>query len=288
MRKQELLTPFSTRQYMVSKDFEIYYYSDKPGNAVLPHTHNYYEFYFFLQGNVSLHVKEQTFLISPGCFFLIPPDTVHYPEFHDLVTPYRRFIFWLSKDYCEHLIKLSSDCGFIFSHTTDTSTYCYHCDLFQFNRIQADIFQLIEEIKSNRFGKQSQIELTISSLMLFLSRTVYEEFIRTDNTQEIDLTASITNYIHLHLEDDLSLDTIAHDFYLSKYYISHTFTREFGISLHQYVTKKRLHACRDAILSGLLISKIYPLYGFSDYSSFFRAFKKEFGMSPKECQDYLL
>ncbi|MBO5144050.1 MAG: AraC family transcriptional regulator [Lachnospiraceae bacterium] len=48
---------------------------------------------------------------------------------------------------------------------------------------------------------------------------------------------------------------------------------------------KRLQACRSAILSGASITYIYELYGFRDYSAFFRAFKKEYGISPKEYRD---
>lgn len=48
---------------------------------------------------------------------------------------------------------------------------------------------------------------------------------------------------------------------------------------------KRLQTCRSAILSGASITYIYELYGFRDYSAFFRAFKKEYGISPKEYRD---
>ena len=49
--------------------------------------------------------------------------------------------------------------------------------------------------------------------------------------------------------------------------------------------KKRLAACQDAILSNISISKAYVMFGFKDYSNFYRAFKKEFGISPKEYKD---
>ena len=45
--KKNLQSAFSTRQYMLSKDFEIYYYNDTRLKPVKSHSHDYYEFYFF-------------------------------------------------------------------------------------------------------------------------------------------------------------------------------------------------------------------------------------------------
>lgn len=92
-------------------------------------------------------------------------------------------------------------------------------------------------------------------------------------------------YIDNHLEQDISLEHLAKKFYVSKYYIAHLFKGNTGISIHQYIMKKRLAACQNAILSNISISKAYLMFGFKDYSNFYRAFKKEFGISPKEYKD---
>ena len=94
MHKKELQTAFSTRQYMYSKDFEIYYYNDQPLNAVNAHTHDYYEFYFFLEGNVTIYVEGKPHPIKAGDFLLIPPGVEHYPVFLD--NPRRRKTFYRS------------------------------------------------------------------------------------------------------------------------------------------------------------------------------------------------
>ena len=49
-----LSSVFLNRQYMISKDFEIYYYKDRNLRNVEIHSHEYYEFYFFLEGEVTM------------------------------------------------------------------------------------------------------------------------------------------------------------------------------------------------------------------------------------------
>lgn len=51
--------------------------------------------------------------------------------------------------------------------------------------------------------------------------------------------------------------------------------------VHQYILKKRLEVCKDMTRNGIKISEVYLMFGFRDYSGFYKAFKKEFGISPK-------
>ena len=280
--KKNLQTAFNTRQYMLSKDFEIYYYDDKPAYKVDSHTHDYYEFYFFLEGDVSITIDRSMHSLKSGDVILIPPHVPHFITIHDKTISYRRFIFWISQAFLSDLEALSADYAYIFRHASESGEYIFHYDIISFNALQSKVFQLIEELQYNRFGKETKVSLCVNDLILHLSRTVYETSHPASADTDRNLYLNLLHYIEDHLEEDLSLDHLAQIFFVSKYHIAHMFKETIGLSIHQYIMKKRLAVCRDAILSHTGISKAYIQCGFKDYSSFYRAFKKEFGMSPKE------
>ena len=224
--KKHLQTTFQTRQYMLSKDFEIYYYDDYNLSKVDLHTHDYYEFYFFLEGDISIEIARQVYSLKFGDVLVVPPYIPHRP-----------------------------------------------------------IIQLIEEEHSSHFGRSTQLNLCISDLILFLNRILYEQNHPISKIEEVALYQKILSYIEEHLDENLSLDCLAKEFYMSKYHISHVFKDNLGLSIHQYITKKRLALCKQAIQGQMSITEAYQSFGFGDYSSFYRAFKKEYGISPKDFRD---
>ena len=73
--------------------------------------------------------------------------------------------------------------------------------------------------------------------------------------EECSLYLNILHYIEAHLEDDLSLDHLAEIFFVSKYHIAHEFKDNLGISVHQYVTKKRLPCAEKPFLKIRILPK---------------------------------
>ena len=280
--KKNLQSAFHTRQYMLSKDFEIYYYSDYYLSKVESHTHNYYEFYFFLEGNVDMIIEGDVFSMHPGDLVLIPPKIRHHAEIRNQELPYRRFVFWISREYCKRLLELSPDYVYLMQHVEVAGDYVFSNDIITFNTIQSKVFALIDEMRSNRCGRDARISLCVNDLILHLNRIVHERNYPRSEKEDKNLYQSLAEYIEKNLEGNLSLEHLAEVFYVSKYHIAHTFKDHTGLSIHQYITKKRLTACREAILGGSEITQAYLMFGFGDYSSFYRAFKKEYGISPRE------
>ena len=167
----------------------------------------------------------------------------------------------MSVEYCNQLMEVSSSYGYLMQNVLVKKTYIFHNDLITFNTIQYRIFQLIEEIKSERFGKEAKVSLCVNDLVLQLNRIVYEQQNPKSEKEEQNLYQNI------------------------KYHIAHIFKEQMGLSVHQYILKKRMQASKAAILGETSITDVYTMFGFKDYSSFYRAFKKEFGVSPKEYKE---
>jgi len=96
------------------------------------------------------------------------------------------------------------------------------------------------------------------------------------------LQSQLVAYVNEHLFEPISLQTVADHFYRSRSQISRTFQQATGSSLWEYVSIKRLLAARAMIQRGESAGTACQACGFSDYSSFFRAYRSHFGHAPKE------
>ena len=112
--KKYLQMPFSTREYMLSKDFELFYYNDKHITPLKEHSHKYYEFYFFLGGEVSITIQKQTYHLQKGDMILLPPAVKHYITIHNPDSAYQRFVFWITADFAEELGQTSADYVYLY------------------------------------------------------------------------------------------------------------------------------------------------------------------------------
>lgn len=116
---------------------------------------------------------------------------------------------------------------------------------------------------------------------------------RSINTQTLAanekvLLNNILAYIEKNYDQRITLQSIALHFYVSKSTISHTFSRELGISFYCYVTQRRLQAAELLILQGIPLSEINEKVGFADYANFHRAFRQKHGISPRQFRKQML
>jgi len=278
--KKKLCSEFNCCQYMQDKNFELYYYSNLHFSSVEEHSHAYTEVYLFCEGAVDMYINGTCHTLHTGDVLVLPAGTVHRALVRNGAEAYRRFVFWLSDDFCDTLRQEAEEYLYVFDQTRESGCYVYPMESLVYNSLRSKLTAILEELNSDSFGRDAKISLGVRELLLSLSREIHRRVNRSSKKEQYSSYQIITDYISEHLEEDLSLDALSERFFLNKFYIAHLVQENAGISLHKFITKKRLSACVNAMENGQSIVGCYTRFGFLNYSGFYRAFLKEYGCSP--------
>jgi len=143
------------------------------------------------------------------------------------------------------------------------------------------VFDRLEEISKY---PEKLCQIAFNSVLSELLIEIYNICSITDIVESdfpaSDRIASVIDYINLNLSEDLSLDKIAKEFYISKFYLSKIFKANTGSAIGDFIIKKRLVYAKHLINGGSTPGNACIQSGFSDYSSFYKNYKKYFGVSP--------
>lgn len=273
---------FNPRQHMTERYFEFHHTYNETPPMVEFHQHPFYEIFFFLSGNVNYIIEGKNYSLRPGDVLLTSSSDIHRPDIHP-GKPYERVVIWLSDDFFGHLREFYGE---------DLTTCFTDSALKDYRLIRPDsqnILHLkrlcgkISEAKHSReMGSYALASAYLTEFLVHISRAYYDapDSVKYDVTEN-EKVNQMLQYINEHLTEDLSLERLAAQLYTSKYYLSRQFKQFTGLSLYQYIMKKRLILSRNMLRAGSSVMDACFQCGFGDYSNFLKAFKREFGKTPR-------
>lgn len=274
---------FTSRQKMRKNTFEVFHYRDETMQEVALHHHDFYEVYFFLSGNVSYNIESRSYRLSPGDVLLISPHELHQPIFSPEKQNYERIVLWMNAGFMQQFSIPGQDMTQCFNTQKPEHTNLIRPDGVNRELISYLVQQLLREQDSEEFGADINCLSILAQLMVLVNRIALRAGQGPENRENTDSTVyRILTYINEHYNEDLNLDFLANKFFISKYHLSREFGRVVGTSVHRYILQKRLIMARQMIAAGKPTSEVYQHCGFGDYSNFYRAFKKEYQISPRE------
>lgn len=274
---------FDPRQQMKAIDFELQYKRDTYLKDVELHHHDFFEIYFLLSGDVTYLIESRIVHVMPGDLLLISPRELHQVVIRPEMSAYERYVLWVDPQTIQRLSTARSDllAGLDPSHPGAGSQLRLKSE--DRSRIRDLLDLLYREAGSDAYGADLLRDSLLTQLLVTINRLVSQQGTWVDEDSRTNrAVAQVMNYVNLHYGEPLSLDMLAEQFYVSKYHLSHEFNRQVGTSVYHYIQKKRLLIARQLLAQGKKPSQVYSACGFSDYTGFYRAFKSEYGISPRE------
>lgn len=280
---EKKIHPFTVRQEMLTRNYEIYRYRDSYLKHVELHHHDFYEVYLFLDGNVDYIIESRNYHLLPGDILLISPMELHQPRITPDKRPYERFVLWIDKNFIEQF------------HTTRTLlTRCFdttvpgHSNLLRLSPAKRQyVTELMDRLAIEFHTGGYGADLSGFGCLLLLLVELNRQAASSTRHYELadksgPVVTSVLDYINNHYNEELSLDLLADHFFVNKYHLSHEFNRIVGTSIYRYIIQKRLVIAKHLLSKGQSPTEVYKDCGFGDYSNFYRAFKAEYGISPKD------
>ena len=257
--------------------------SDQNSEHVSLHSHTFYEIILCKSGNIQYLLDDKRFLFQTGDILLIPPGISHSPLFLETLTiPYERYIIWINKDFWESSVKEYPDLDFAFCQCQKRNNYLLRSTQATWSSLFYGATSALKEVQEKKLGWQLLSRSSLIALMVHIGRTYYYQDVPILTAEKSSLADDVFSYINEHLAEKITLEQVAKHLLVSQSTISHLFQKQFGTSFYHFIIQRRLIAAKNGILSGIPLQQIWETCGFPDYSSFYRSFKKEYGISPRE------
>lgn len=273
---------FTLRQFMEEKDFEFHHYLDPVPPEVPFHEHPFYEIFFFVSGNVNYIIEGRTYQLRPGDILLTSNRDIHRPVIAP-GKPYERYVIWMEDDFFTRFQDWGDDLSACFNDTARKKYQLIRPDSHLLTHLKKQSEYMAQIKAEKHFGSRTLLYACLIEFLVYLNRAYFDtpDSIRNDITEN-DKINEVVAYINDNLTESLSLDHLAQTFYVSKFHLSNKFKQYTGLTLYQFIMKKRLTVARNMLRTGVPVTDACLRCGFNDYSNFLKAFKREFGHNPSE------
>ena len=244
------------------------------------HSHSYIEIlYCHNVAGVEYLVGPDRYKLQKGDIVLIPPGISHRPILPEkLSEPYVRDVMWINAEFLASLVDAFSssavaDQGRPTLLRTAGTRWEHLGELF---------YAGVQEEEKKEVGWEAAVVGNSLKILAYLDRAYYDNAAGTLKAEAPELLDKVAAYIEEHYAEHITIRDIAQKFYVSESSISHQFKQKMGVSIYHYITQRRLISAKNLISKGMALEHVAVQVGFTDYSAFYRAFKQEYGISPRQ------
>lgn len=250
-------------------------------NMQFQHFHSFYELCIMMCPNTKHLLEGKPYDLEAFDIIGIPPTVLHRSQYPP-GDPCKRLIIQFNLP--RNVTGLSNE------YEQLLSVFHQEVPIFRFDRdLQKKIFSKLNDIFMLALKTDPMRDLIIHLkfteflTLLFLNQKHNQYASKSEMTPMEKKIYSVTSYIHAHYSEDLSLDALAQNFYISSCYLSHQFKDVTGFTLTDYIQMTRVRNIQSLLINTRIpITEAALSCGFASFSQFNRVFQKHIGMSPSQ------
>ncbi|WP_419049799.1 AraC family transcriptional regulator [Hominenteromicrobium sp.] len=262
---------------MLRQDFQLSHNRDPYFRTMEFHAHDFLELYYFLDGSVTYYIEDQVYDLCPGDLLIIPAGKMHRPVIANEHAAYERMVLWITPQYLQGI---DSPAGDLQKNLQKVGEHGY-CVPFRGDEtvfFTALLKKLLYMQKNDTDPKFCAGAVELYLWTIFRSYGVID----TTHRNETQVIPQVIRYITEHFSEPLTLEDIAAEFFVSKSYLNRHFKAYTNSTVYAYIMALRLTHARRMLREGIPAVEAGRECGFSDYSTFYKAFKTQTGLSPQQ------
>ena len=235
----------------------------------VPHTHNHTELFYIVGGKGQFFIEDQVFPVDVNNLVVINPTVTHTEAS-------------LNAQPLEYIV-LGIEGITLASGENANGQFCL-LDHFESAEISGCLRNILREMEQKSPGYEDVCQAFMEILVIRLMRsTTLSVAMEPQTIAGNRQCALVRRYIDDHFKEALTLDLLAEEAHMNKYYLSHAFKKEYGVSPINYMLSRRIDESKYLLAeTDLSLSRIAQLLGFSSLSYFSQAFRKTQEISPME------
>ena len=247
--------------------------------------HPQYEIFLLLEGDVTMLINSQRYMIKNGALVLLTSRDLHI-SMNNAPRTYKRITVMFDPHAIRQFNTEHTNLLDCFSIAASRQRNILYLSAEQIQTVQALADQILTNGRSDRFGDDIIVLTSLLSLLIFINRLYRSHLPKIAPLPLTPIIREIVDYVDSHIDEELSVQSLCHHFSYSVAYISAQFSKQMGLPLKQFIITKKIALAKQLLAESLSVTQVYERCGFGDYSNFIRTFKKTVGVSPLQWQKW--
>jgi len=238
------------------------------------HSHDLHELYYMVKGSTTYYIGDKIYHVAQGNFVFIPKGVLHKTDYEE-------------NDNNERVVINFSDAIFT-NELQEIREELYNSRVMYVQEEQLTYFEELLKLIEKEYRQEDgycsiMLKLYITELLVQICRHKYN-FKPVLSGMDL-IVYTISKYISLHFQENISLSVLSHEFGMSESHLSRKFKAYTGIGVNEYITYVRIANAEKLLQeTALPITQVAERCGYSDSNYFSTVFKRVKGVPPQKCR----